>query len=107
MINIRRQRYVVNRFVRRWKNRSLVQIFENWRHHVHAAKDDRRVIAKFIKQWQNRFLLKLFRTWHTKIALKVYRRSHSGRMNRLSDAFERFCRKLSRAKHVKDLFRTG
>eukprot|EP00943_MAST-04B_sp_MAST-4B-sp1_P004580 g4580.t1 len=104
VINIRRQRYVVNRFVRRWKNRSLVQIFENWRHHVHAAKDDRRVIAKFIKQWQNRFLLKLFRTWHTKIAMKVYRRSHSGRMNRLSDAFERFCRKLSRAKHVKDLF---
>ena len=102
--NIKRQRYVVNRFVRRWKNRNLVRTFEAWSYHAHSMKHDRIIMTKFIKQWQNKFLLKLFRTWHTKVAMKVYRRSHSGRMNRLSDAFERFCRKLSRAKHVKDLF---
>ena len=102
--NIKRQRYVVNRFVRRWKNRNLVRTFEAWSYYAHSMKHDRIIMTKFIKQWQNKFLLKLFRTWHTKVAMKVYRRSHSGRMNRLSDAFERFCRKLSRAKHVKDLF---
>ena len=95
------ERYVVNKFVRRWKNKNLVRTFECWRDHASSASHDRKVVKKILKQWQNRYLLKLFRTWHTNVAMKIYRRTNSGRMNRLSDAFERFCRKLSKAKHFR------
>ena len=104
--SIVQQRVVLSQFIRRWKNKELVKLFTAWRNNVSVILRQRHVLAKFIKQWQNKNTLKIFRHWHEKAALSAYRRTNSGRMNRLSNAFEAFCRKLSSAKKPKDLIRT-
>ena len=101
---MQRQRYILDQFVRRWKNRNLVKQFSAWKVNVKAILHERAVITKFIKQWQNRSLLKVFRRWHYKASLSAYRRTNSGRMNRLSNAFEIFCKKLALANKPNDLF---
>ena len=81
------QRVVLSQFIRRWKNKELVKLFTAWRNNVSVILRQRHVLAKFIKQWQNKNTLKIFRHWHEKAALSAYRRTNSGRMNRLSNAF--------------------